>query len=163
MKASFRTLRRLARYVWAAPNTLVGLSLGVLMLCLGGRSRLERGAAEFSGGLLSVFARKAMGRNGFSAITLGHVIVGVSTAELAAVREHEHVHVRQYEQWGPFFLLAYAASSAWQFVRGRRCYRDNFFEAQAYGAASPLRPDPCIGPERRRALQWLMPERSSVP
>jgi hypothetical protein len=75
----------------------------------------------------------------FSAITFGHVILGLSEASLAAARSHEHVHVAQYEAWGPFFLFAYAASSAWQLVRGRRIYRDNFFERQAYAAQADSR------------------------
>jgi hypothetical protein len=55
---------------------------------------------------------------------------------LEAVREHEQVHVGQYEVWGPLFLPAYAASSIWQFMNGRRAYRDNFFERRAYAAQS---------------------------
>ncbi|MDO8964417.1 MAG: hypothetical protein Q7W30_08015 [Coriobacteriia bacterium] len=45
---------------------------------------------------------------------------------------HEHVHVRQYERWGPFFLPAYAISSLVQLARGGDPYRDNRFERQAY-------------------------------
>ncbi len=33
---------------------------------------------------------------------------------------------------GVLFLPAYFASSLWQLARGRRCYRDNWFERQAY-------------------------------
>jgi hypothetical protein len=101
------------------------------MLALGGKVRAVRGVAEFSGGLLASWVAGALG---FNAITFGHVILGVNEAGLAAVRSHEHVHVRQYEAWGPFFLFAYVASSAWQLLRGRRMYRDNFFERQAYAA-----------------------------
>jgi hypothetical protein len=60
------------------------------------------------------------------------VVLGTDRATLDAAREHERVHVRQYEQWGPLFLPAYFASSLWQLARGRRCYRDNWFERQAY-------------------------------
>ena len=126
----------LAGYAWASPNTLLGLLAGLVVLALGGRVRVVRGAAEFSGGLLASWVAGAIR---FNAITFGHVILGVSEAELAAARSHEHVHVRQYEAWGPFFLFAYSGSSLWQLLRGRRMYRDNFFERQAYAADASSR------------------------
>ena len=67
----------------------------------------------------------------YRAITFGHVIVAVTEAELGRCREHERVHVRQYVHWGPFFPVAYAATSAWQLLNGRRAYWDNYFEVQA--------------------------------
>lgn len=77
-------------------------------------------------------------------MTLGHVILGISQMELCALRAHEHVHVRQYEQWGLFFLPAYALSSVWQVAQGRSGYRNNFFEKQAYAveATQALRSNP---------------------
>ena len=114
---------RILAYAWASPNTLIGLLLGIAVLPRGGSARVVRGVVEFSGGVPL--------RSRFHAITFGHVIIGTSEAKLAASRDHEHVHVRQYEAWGPFFLLAYAASSAWQLLRGRRVYWDNYFERQA--------------------------------
>ena len=134
VKAGRRALRRFAIYAWAAPNTVLGLVAGLVLLCFGGRLQFVDGVAEFSGGLLGVAAGSVPGRVRFTAITLGHVILGVNRAELSAARAHEHVHVRQYELWGPLFLLAYAGSSLWQISRGRRGYRDNFFERQAYAA-----------------------------
>jgi hypothetical protein len=118
-----RIARRIAAYAWASPNTLIGLVGGLAVLACGGTVRIVRGVAEFAAGMPL--------RVRFDAITFGHVIIGVSEAKLAAARDHEHVHVRQYEAWGPFFLLAYAASSAWQFARGRSMYYDNYFERQA--------------------------------
>ena len=45
---------------------------------------------------------------------------------------------------GLVFFLAYAASSLWQLLRGRRAYWDNHFEVEARARASarenPLRP-----------------------
>jgi hypothetical protein len=119
----FRVARRIAGYAWASPNTLIGIVAGLAVLPCGGTVRIVRGVAEFAAGIPL--------RVRFDAITFGHVIIGVSEAKLAAARDHEHVHVRQYEAWGPFFLLAYAASSAWQLVRGRSMYYDNYFERQA--------------------------------
>jgi hypothetical protein len=43
------------------------------------------------------------------------------------------VHVRQYERWGPLFVPAYLLSSLVELLRGRRPYRDNWFEREAYG------------------------------
>ena len=111
------------------------------MLALGGKLRVVSGVAEFSGGLLISGLASVPGAHRFNAITFGHVILGVSEADLAAARAHEHVHVRQYEAWGPFFLFAYVASSAWQLICGRRPYHDNFFERQAYAADASSQAD----------------------
>jgi hypothetical protein len=127
---------RVAAYAWAGPNTLLGLAAGLVVLSLGGRVQLARGVAEFSGGLFAVLLSALPVVFRFNAITFGHVILGVGAAEMIAVREHEHVHVRQYEAWGPFFLLAYSASSVWQLLRGRCPYRDNYFERCAYAATT---------------------------
>lgn len=134
MKA-LRIARRAAVYIWAGPNTLLGLMAGLFVLGLGGRARLVRGVVEFHGGLMGRICFALPGTLRFSAITLGHVILGGSAATMAAVREHEHVHVRQYEAWGPFFLLAYPACSAWELLQGRCPYRDNYFERCACAAA----------------------------
>jgi hypothetical protein len=124
---------RLLAYLWAAPNTALGMAMGLTMLCFGGQLQFLRGAAEFSGGLMGRLITALPASLRFDAMTLGHVILGVSQAEVSAARQHEHVHVRQYERWGIFFLPAYVLSSVWQIARGRRAYRDNFFERQAYG------------------------------
>jgi hypothetical protein len=120
-------------YLWALPNTLLGLLFGVVFLALGGRARLVAGVIEFSGGLLGHLLSQAPPSFGFCAITFGHAVLGTSRRELARVRAHERVHVRQYERWGPFFIPAYLMSSLWQALRGRRPYLDNMFEREAYG------------------------------
>ncbi len=101
------------------------------MILLGGRARRVAGVLEVSGGLVGRLLGPGRVALPWRAMTLGHVILGIDAAALEESREHEHVHVRQYEQWGPFFLPAYAASSLWQLACGRRCYRDNWFERQA--------------------------------
>lgn len=125
---------RVVSYAWASPNSLLGLIGGVVMLLFGARLDLIRGTAEFSGGWLGSLLVSKVVACRFRAITLGHVILGTDRAALSVAREHEHVHVRQYERWGPFFLPAYIASSAWQAILGRSCYRDNYFERQAFAA-----------------------------
>lgn len=130
---------RFFKYAWAAPYTAVGLLLGGIGLLLGGSWRSKRGALEFSGGALGRGIARLPQPVRFSAITLGHVILAVDSAALAELRRHEHVHVRQYERWGPLFVPAYLASSLVQLLRGRNPYRENHFERQAY-ALAPDRP-----------------------
>jgi hypothetical protein len=123
---------RIAAWIWTAPNTLLGLAAGLVLLAGGARVRAVQGAIEFGGGAIGQALADRTPPIRFRAMTLGHVILGASAADLDAARVHEHVHVRQYERWGPFFLPAYLLSSAWQLLAGRRCYRDNYFERQAY-------------------------------
>ena len=95
-------------------------------------SRSVSSSCEFSGGLLPLgLARLPQGCR-FSAITLGQVILGVNSQLLDTLRDHEQVHVAQYERWGPLFIPTYVLNSAWQMCRGRCAYRDNYFERQAY-------------------------------
>lgn len=125
----FRRALGLAGYAWAAPYSALGLVFGLVAVLLGARMRVRRGALEVGGGWLGAAAAR---RCSYSAMTLGHVILGIDEATLDRVRAHEQVHVRQYERWGPLFLPAYFLSSLLQFVRGKRPYRDNHFERQAY-------------------------------
>ena len=48
-------------------------------------------------------------------------------------REHELIHVRQYERWGPCFGPVYLGCSLWLWLRGKDGYRENPFEKEAYG------------------------------
>jgi hypothetical protein len=118
---------RLLRYTWAAPTTMVGLLAGTLTLCTGGRVQVERGAFEFYGGFSRWLAEKC----GFSAMTLGHVIIGRDTWCLAFCRNHEQAHVRQVERWGAAFIPAYLLASAVAWWRGGDYYLDNWFEIDA--------------------------------
>lgn len=64
-------------------------------------------------------------------MAIGHVIVAIDEPTLDAHRDHELMHVRQAELWGPFFLPAYFAASAVAWARGRHFYEDNWFETDA--------------------------------
>lgn len=99
--------------------------------------RVHSGAVEFGGGRIGKLVSRLPAPFGFSAITFGHVILGIDHAVLTVVRSHEHVHVRQYERWGALFVPAYLVSSLLQLVRGRDPYLDNCFEREAYANAHP--------------------------
>ncbi len=129
-------LLRLLRYLWASPNTLLGL-LFVLIACLtGGSARIVTGVVEVHGGFATAFLRRGLPLIGAgAAMTLGHVVLGQTADILESTRDHERVHVEQYERWGPFFLPAYIGSSVYLWLRGRDPYRENPFEKEAYGRA----------------------------
>jgi hypothetical protein len=100
---------------------------GTLTLCTGGRAQVRRGAVEFHGG----FSRWLGEKWGFSAMTLGHVIIGRDTWCLAFCRDHEQAHVRQVERWGPTFIPAYLLASVLAWCQGKDYYLDNWFERDA--------------------------------
>lgn len=126
-------IARWIRYLWAGPNTLLGLALGGIALLRGGRGRVCDGVVEICGrGVRTLFDWSTLPGCEVRALTLGHVVLARDAACLAYCRSHEHVHVRQYERWGPFFLPVYVASSGWALVRGRHPYHDNRFEREAF-------------------------------
>lgn len=126
--------RRAARRAWAAPVSLAGLALAPLALVGRGRMRIVRGVVEASGGLLAPLLSRGNPWFRIQAITLGHVVLGVSDEALERSRVHERVHVRQYERWGPLFPLLYLACSAAALGRGRGAYDGNAFEREAFAA-----------------------------
>lgn len=121
----------LARYAWAAPATLVGVCLSVAALAAGARPRIADGCIEVAGGRIARCIARLPRRCRFSAITFGHVIIGVDHATLSACRRHEQVHVRQYERWGVLFFPLYIGSSLMQLMLHRDPYHDNRFEREA--------------------------------
>jgi hypothetical protein len=124
-------------YLWALPNTLLGVAFLPLTLLSGGRVRFQRGAMELYGGFAAWFLRKVC--RGAGAMTLGHVILGRDRAMLDYTRDHEHVHVFQYMCWGPFFLPMYGLSSFLCWRKGLNPYLENRFEKVAYAL------HPCYG------------------
>ena len=126
-------------YLWAAPTTLAGLPFALLSKPTGGGARVVDGVLELHGGAAGWFLRRVtpfvMGGPGAGAMTLGHVVIGRDQIALDLSRRHERVHVRQAERWGPLFLPAYLAASAYLKLRGRDAYRDNPFEREAYRTA----------------------------
>lgn len=127
--------RALLRRAWAAPCSAVGLLLGTVLLAGGGRWQADRGVLLFywrESGLRCGRAARALP---YRAMALGHVVLAVTREECRALLPHERVHVAQYERWGPLFFPAYAASSLWQWLRGRDPYWDNHFEIEARALA----------------------------
>lgn len=118
---------RIFGYLWAAPNTVFAVGVGLL---LGARFRVVRGVIEIHGPrvawLLDRMPVPAM------AMTLGHAVFGTSVVALDLTRVHEHVHVRQYARWGPAFVPVYLGWSLVLYLRGRDGYRENPFEIEAF-------------------------------
>jgi hypothetical protein len=137
-QAALRYAKKTVAVLWASPNTLIGLLVGLVGLCTGGQVQFRRGCFEFYGGFAKWFVRHLPLGDLTLAVTLGHTILGQNTSGLGIARDHEHVHVAQYERWGPFFLPAYFVSSAWLWFKGHDAYRDNPFEVEAY-SSDPLR------------------------
>ncbi len=131
-----RTAWRAIIYLWVLPGTIVGLSAAFLALCRGGRCHVVEGVLEVSGGdVTRMISRFSAVPGAISAITLGHVVVGATLADLDRTRRHERVHVRQYERWGPLFIPAYLLCSCWIWLRGGDSYLDNPFEVEAYAVS----------------------------
>ena len=141
------------RYIWAAPNTAVGLPFLALAALSGGRARLVDGVLEVSGGAPALLLRRLVSiEGGALAMTLGHIVVGRSEEALALTRDHERVHVRQCERWGPFFIPAYFLAGLVTILRGGNGYRDNPFEREARVSLPTQelreRDEPGLAPER---------------
>ena len=123
-----------ASYLWASPNTMLGLCFLPLALLSGGKVQRVSGVLEIYGGFTTFFLSRMLAINA-SAMTLGHVVLGQSRELLDYTRNHERVHVRQYQRWGPAFLPAYFLSSGYAWWCGKRAYLDNRFEREAYAIA----------------------------
>ena len=95
----------------------------------------QRGCLEFYGGFVQWLLQRGPLESGIIAMTIGHTILGQSPAALDISRDHEHVHVQQYERWGPFFLPAYFGCSLYMWLNKKDPYRDNPFEIEAYRIA----------------------------
>lgn len=119
--------------VWAFPWTLLGLGVGLLGLATGGWCRRRGRVVEFHGGGVTWLLERAPVRP--SAMTLGHTVLGRTPEMLDRAREHELVHVRQYERWGLLFVPAYLLASLGVWLQGKHAYYDNPFEREAYRIA----------------------------
>jgi hypothetical protein len=119
------------RYLWASPNTSLGLAFALAGLAGGGKARVFRGVLEVYGPGIRHLLDLVPSKTSVQALTLGHVVLGRDRRALESTRAHEEVHVRQYERWGPAFLPAYAVASLLAALRGGDPYRHNRFERAA--------------------------------
>jgi hypothetical protein len=145
-----RSLRQVLAMAWAAPGSLIGVLLSPLF-----RKRfVTRGVLLCEG---AAWPRR-LGWP-YRAITFGHVVLAVDELDSPTL-EHELVHVRQFERWGPAFVPAYLAASLWARLRGGHPYRDNPFEQQARvgkrgpAAAVPLQERAAFAASRARHPSW---------
>jgi hypothetical protein len=127
--------KRLLIYLWVLPTTFFGVPLMAAALLSGGRACWVEGVFEVHGGVVSYFLRRVVGvvlAGGASAMTLGHIVIGVDAEALDRTRGHERVHVRQCERWGPIFLPLYVGASLYLWLKRKDAYMDNPFEREAY-------------------------------
>ena len=125
---------------WASPYTFLGLLVGLVGLVFGGRVRIRGRAIEFYDGGIKWFIHRLPNGQFILALTLGNVVLGQTDASLDGSRKHEAVHIAQYERWGPFTLPAYIVASFFVYFAGKRFYRDNPFEREAFdvGGGDPV-------------------------
>jgi hypothetical protein len=117
-------------FVWAMPNTLLGLVVGALTFQT---PRIHGGAIVFDRGPRGVtWMLRAMNRR---AMTLGFVIVSAAPVE-GRLLAHERHHVRQSMLWGPLFVPVYLALAI------PFGYRRHPMERAARRAAGEIQPRP---------------------
>ena len=124
---------RIFLYLWAFPNTLIGLLFLLPALISGGSVYIVKGVMEIHGPAIAFLLRHIWPMEGTAlAMTLGHVVLAQNAYCLDISRRHERIHVRQYEIWGPLFIPAYIIASIIAFFQGKNPYQDNYFEREAY-------------------------------
>ena len=128
-------MRQFILYIWASPTSLAALAIGLLGLPWGTKITRCGRTIEIHGGLVRCLLERTP--IDATAMTLGHVIWGRNEAALDFCREHELIHVRQYERWGPLFLPMYLYYSCTMWLRGQHAYYDNPFEREAFGENHP--------------------------
>jgi hypothetical protein len=122
----------LLRYIWAFPNTLIGLLFVPFVIMTRGHMQTVDGVVELHGRLIATILRRCVPiPGGAAAITFGHVVLGRDSAALASTRAHERIHVGQCEVWGPAFIPAYLLAGLWALITGAGAYHGNYFERQA--------------------------------
>ena len=127
-----KTVGSCIRYCWVLPVSCIGIVLLPFIILSGGAVVIAAGVIEAEGAIASFL----LSRLHIDAIAIGHVIFGRNRDSLIRCRNHERVHVRQYERWGPLFPVLYLLSSAAAMVRGLHPYRDNRFEKEAFRVSS---------------------------
>jgi hypothetical protein len=119
-----KALRSAARFLWALPASVVGVTLGVASLA---EPRYDEGTVVFEGTKGYLWALRKVG---FTAQTWGQVILAYGKLD-PILRAHEREHVRQWTIWGPLFAIAYHAEGLRELVLRRGYYGGNYFERRA--------------------------------
>ena len=130
----------LGHYLWASPNTALGLLFAPTACFTAGGIRVVDGVVELHSPVIAwVLRHCVLLPGGAAAMTLGHVVIGRNARMLAATRGHERVHVVQ--RWGPLFLPADLMAAVWGLVTRAGAYEGNYFEREAVrGEQTPGRP-----------------------
>jgi hypothetical protein len=102
----------------------------------GGQIERRNGVVLVTGGQVPFLLRGFRNLSGGAAMTLGHVIFARDQQCLNKSLNHELVHVRQFERWGPFCLPASWAIALWLRLRGFDPYLDHPFEREAFRSSS---------------------------
>lgn len=145
----------LSRYIWASPNSVIGLLFLPSVFFANGGVRVVDGVLELHGPFISwVLRHCVLMPGGAWAMTFGHVVLGRDKEALSLTRVHERVHVRQYELWGPLFIPAYLAAAMWGFMTGAGAYHGNHFEREAMQGERAVRrtSEPSEALTRRRSI-----------
>lgn len=124
-------LRRIAALIWVAPVTLIGGAFAFIIWLSGGQIKKQGIAWEASNGAAFRLLTLCNPWQQIAAITFGHIIIARDADTADRLRTHEHVHVRQTERWGIFFLPAYLIASVVALLNGGDAYLDNVFEIEA--------------------------------
>ena len=113
--------------LWSLPNSLLGILFALCSLSL---PRRHDGLllARSKRGLAYLF----LTRRGFGAITFGRVVTSAIEVTPHLV-VHESHHSRQYEVFGPWYLLVYL------FLHATRGYHANPLEVEAEACAQHAR------------------------
>lgn len=139
MRVLNRDILQFFKYLWVGPITLLFLPLALFATWTGGAYAVHSGVLEIWGGKLGQGLNRGLPLlGGIAAITLGHIVIGISPDYLHRTRVHEREHVRQFERWGFFFPLIYFGAGLWVLSQGKRFYLDNPFEIAARRAEGRL-------------------------
>jgi hypothetical protein len=124
-------------YVWVSPISVGCLPFALIAKWTGGGYVIHSGVLEIWGGAIGYWLDRGLPLLGaVNAITVGHVVAGVSPQHLRSSRVHERVHVEQFERWGILFPLVYFFAGLRAHARGKRFYWDNPYEIEARARAA---------------------------
>lgn len=120
--------------LWCGPVSLLALLPALAIRATGGRWVTSHGLLEVSGGQAYLWLWVLSPLMPIDGITLGQIVLYRDADPGLRLRRHEQAHVRQWEQWGLVFPLAYALASVHAGLSGRGFYRGNRFEVAARAA-----------------------------